>query len=74
MSGECLARLKAEQPDVDWDAEMAAARERRERAGRSPYWRARHRVHARRHPQIHEQACSICRDRRVSILPAEPCA
>lgn len=31
MSTEFVERLKANRPDVDWDAELAAARERRER-------------------------------------------
>lgn len=30
VSGEYLARLKAERPDVDWDAEMAGAYARRD--------------------------------------------
>lgn len=54
MSGEFLERLKVTRPDVDWDAEMAAARERREREGRWLYWRVRHRVHALMHRQLHE--------------------
>ena len=63
MSGEFLARLKAEQPDVDWDAELAAARERRERLDRSPWQRFRHWVHARAHPDLHREKCSKCRER-----------
>jgi len=62
MSGEYLERLKATRPEVDWDAEMTAARARRERALRSPYWRIRHWLHARSHPQLHQDACS-CRGR-----------
>jgi hypothetical protein len=62
MSGEYLARLKAERPDVDWDARMAAARERRERAGRSLRWRLHHRLHALTHRQLHEQSCPACRE------------
>ena len=62
MSGEFEVRLRAACPDVDWDAAFAAARERQERARRSLYWRARHWVHARLHPQLHEQRCSLCRE------------
>ena len=63
MSGEFLARLKAEQPDVDWDAEMTAARKRRERLDRSPWQRFRHWVHANAHPALHREKCSKCRER-----------
>jgi hypothetical protein len=63
MSGEYLARLKAQRPDVDWDAEMAAARARRERAGRSPWQRFRHWAHAQAHPDLHREKCSKCRER-----------
>lgn len=61
MSGEYLARLKAEQPGVDWDAEMAAARARRERSARNPWNRLVHRVHAARYPALHREKCSACR-------------
>ena len=63
MSGEYLARLKAERPDVDWDAEIAAARERRDRLARSPWQRLRHRAHAQVHPDLHREKCSKCRER-----------
>ena len=63
MSGEFLARLKAEQPDVDWDAEMTAARKRRERLDRSPWQRFRHWVHANAHQDLHREKCSKCRER-----------
>ena len=56
--GEYLARLKAEQPNVDWDAAMAAARKRRDRARRNPWNRIVHRVHAMRHPEQHRERCS----------------
>ena len=63
MSGEFLARLKAEQPDVDWDAEMTAARQRRERLERSPWQRFRHWIHANAYPDLHREKCSKCRER-----------
>ena len=63
MSGEYLARLKAERPGVDWDAEVAAALERREKAGRSWRWRARHWLHLQGHRKLHLQACSTCREK-----------
>lgn len=62
---EYLERLKAKRPDVDWDAEMAAARERRqkmlERLDRSPWQRFRHWVHANAYPDLHREKCSKCR-------------
>jgi len=39
---------------------VEAARDRRERAGRSPWRRAQHWAHARLHPQLHVQGCSRC--------------
>ena len=62
-----LARLKETRPDVDWDAEIAAAREREARAARSWYWRMRHWAHARKHPQLHAQSCSECRKTVMAV-------
>jgi hypothetical protein len=61
VSGEYLARLKVEQPDVNWDAEMMAARLRRDRARRSWWNRLTHRIHALQHPELHRSACSACK-------------
>lgn len=60
MSGEFRARLEAGQPDVDWDARMAEARARQERDRRNPWNRLVHWVHARRHPELHRDVCSLC--------------
>lgn len=60
MSGEFLARLKAEQPDVDWDARVAEARARQERSRRNPWNRLVHWVHAEKHPELHRERCSAC--------------
>jgi hypothetical protein len=61
VSGEFRERLKARRPDVDWDAEVAAARERRDR--QNSRWTARlhHWVHARLDPEVHAWGCSKCR-------------
>jgi hypothetical protein len=60
MSGDYLARLKAEQPDVDWDAEMAAARERLDKDRRRLWNRLRHWAHLQAHRDLHRQSCT-CR-------------
>jgi hypothetical protein len=43
------------------EAALGGARARRERASASAYWRARHRVHALMHRQLHARNCSQCR-------------
>ena len=53
-----LDHLKTVMPGVDWDAEITAARERRDRARRRPWNRLRHWVHLHRHRELHRQACS----------------
>lgn len=62
--GILRARFEARFPDGDWEAELAAARRRRDRSWRNPWNRLVHRVHAARYPELHRQACSACRGAR----------
>lgn len=62
MSREFRARLEAEHPGVDWEAEFRKARARMERAHRNPWNRFRHWIHARNHPGLHAEKCSKCRE------------
>ena len=61
MSGGYLEYLKEAHPDVDWDAEMAKARERRDRERRLLRNRFRHWLHKAMHPELHRERCSCSR-------------